>query len=69
MHTTADRMREQLGISDVTALWEDTFEFYKLSDVKVRKGDALFPRLDIDKELKELEKVKQDKMATKDKHR
>lgn len=69
MHTTADRMREQLGISDVTALWEDTFEFYKLSDVKVRKGEALFPRLDIDKELKELEKVKQDKMATKDKHR
>lgn len=69
MHTTADRMREQLGISDIPAIWEDTFEFYKLKDVRVNKGEALFPRLDIDKELKELENVKQDKVATKDKHK
>lgn len=69
MHTTSDRMREQLGISDIPALWEDTFEFYKLKGVKVSKGDALFPRLDIEKELKELDEVKQDKMATKNKHK
>lgn len=69
MHSTSDRMREQLGISDIPALWEDTFEFYKLKGVKVSKGDALFPRLDIEKELKELDEVKQDKMATKNKHK
>lgn len=67
MHTTSDRMRQQLGISDVEPVWNDAFEFYKLESVTVHKGDALFPRLDIEKELKELEAVKQDKVATKDK--
>jgi methionyl-tRNA synthetase len=28
MHTTSDRMREQLGLADVEGVWEDAFEFY-----------------------------------------
>ena len=43
MHTTTDRMRA-----------EDAFEFYQMDGCKVEKGDMLFPRLDIDKELEEL---------------
>ena len=54
MHTTTDRMREQLGLADVPVVWEDAFEFYKMDGCKVEKGDMLFPRLDIDKELEEL---------------
>ena len=51
MHTTSDRMREQLGLSDVPAVWEDAFEFYQMEGAEAHKGDQLFPRLDIDKEL------------------
>ena len=54
MHTTTDRMREQLGLAGVPVVWEDAFEFYKMDGCEVRKGDMLFPRLDIDKELEEL---------------
>ena len=54
MHTTSDRMRDQLGITDVPAVWEDAFEFYKMEGCEAHKGDQLFPRLDIDKELEAL---------------
>ena len=54
MHTTTDRMRDQLGIADVPVVWEDAFDFYKMDGCEVHKGDMLFPRLDIDKELEEL---------------
>ena len=54
MHTTTERMRSQLGLADVPVVWEDAFEFYQMDGCKVEKGDMLFPRLDIDKELEEL---------------
>ena len=57
MHTTSDRMRAQLGLSGVEAVWEDAYEFYKMDGCSVEKGDMLFPRLDIDKELEELGEI------------
>ena len=54
MHTTTDRMREQLGLSDVPVVWEDAFRFYQMYGCEVHKGEILFPRLDIEKELEEL---------------
>ena len=54
MHSTTEEIRRQLGIAGVVK-WEDAFEFDKLDANKVCRGDALFPRLDIEKELKELE--------------
>ena len=54
MHTTSDRMRDQLGLADVPAVWEDAFEFYKMEGAECHKGEQLFPRLDIDKELEAL---------------
>ena len=51
MHTTSERMREQLGLADVEAKWEDAFTFYQMDGCKVQKGEVLFPRLDIEKEL------------------
>lgn len=57
MHTTSERMRDQLGLSDKEAVWEDAYEFYQMDGCKVEKGEILFPRLDIDKELEELGKI------------
>ena len=59
MHTTSERMRDQLGLSEVQTKWEDTFEFYQMAGNKVCKGDQLFPRLDIDKELEVLEQMRE----------
>lgn len=55
MHTTSKEIRKQLGISDVDVTWEDAFVFDVLGGEKVKKGPAIFPRLDIEKELEELE--------------
>ncbi len=57
MHTTTEKIRQQLGIEDVV-VWEDTLTFEKLSGNKVVRGEAIFPRLDIEKELEELEALK-----------
>ncbi|MCT4632297.1 MAG: methionine--tRNA ligase [Firmicutes bacterium] len=61
MHHTSRGIWEQIGIeeSELTA-WESTLEFgaYK-SGTKVKKGKALFPRLDVKKELEELEKIRE----------
>ncbi|MBQ6623660.1 MAG: methionine--tRNA ligase [Mogibacterium sp.] len=57
MHTTSDRMREQLGISDKEAVWKDAYEFYMMDGAKVEKGEILFPRIDIDKELEALSEI------------
>ena len=54
MHTTSERMRDQLGISEIPVVWEDAFEFYQMEGAEAHKGDQLFPRLDIDKELEAL---------------
>ncbi len=62
MHTTSEKMREQLGISDQPVKWEDALTFDGVGAVKVKKGRPLFPRLDIDRELSELEDIKAKKM-------
>lgn len=59
MPTTPDKIRKQLGIGDHGDLktWESLGEFGKIpAGTKVQKGEAIFPRLDIKKELEELEK-------------
>ena len=57
MHTTSDKIREQLGMSDKPILWEDTERFDMVGGEKVTKGEAIFPRIDIEKELEELSKI------------
>ncbi len=54
---TSPEIRKQLGISgDFT--WDDCKVFGKEATYKVCKGDIIFPRIDIEKELAELEKKK-----------
>ena len=51
MHTTSDAIRKQLGLWYAEVAWEDAFEFEMMNGEQVKKGAAIFQRLDIDKEL------------------
>ncbi len=54
MHTTAKNIRKQLGIWYSEPEWDDASVFDMLEGDQVKKGDPIFPRLDIEKELEEL---------------
>ncbi|MCQ2554399.1 MAG: methionine--tRNA ligase [Clostridia bacterium] len=56
MHTTSAKIREQLGLN-YEILWDDAVRFDMSEGNTVKKGDAIFPRLDIEKELKELSEI------------
>ena len=58
MHTTSDKIRKQLGLWYADVAWEDALQFEMMQGEQVKKGDAIFPRLDIEKELQELESMK-----------
>ncbi len=58
MHTTSAKIRQQIGVSG-DPVWEDALVFDVLAGQKVCKGEAIFPRLDVKKELEELEAMKQ----------
>jgi len=58
MHTTSGKIREQLGIRNADVRWEDAFVFDMLGGETVKKGEAIFPRLDVEKELEALEALK-----------
>ena len=54
MHTTSKEIRKQMGLWYSDVVWEDAFEFEMMYGEQVKKGPAIFPRLDIEKELAEL---------------
>lgn len=54
MHTTSDAIRKQMGLWYADVAWEDAYTFEAMCGEQVKKGDAIFPRLDIEKELEEL---------------
>ncbi|MDD6920639.1 MAG: methionine--tRNA ligase [Eubacteriales bacterium] len=63
MHNTATKMQTQLGILTGEFNWDDTMQFEKIAgDVKVEKGEPIFPRMDVEKELEELEDINKAKM-------
>ncbi len=58
MHTTAETIREQMGLDPDDVKWNDAFVFDMMGGQQVKKGSPIFPRLDIEKELEELEAMK-----------
>lgn len=58
MHTTSAEIRKQLGLWYAEVAWEDAFVFEMMEGEQVKKGNPIFPRLDIEKELEELEALK-----------
>ncbi len=57
MHTTSDKIRKQMGLWYADVAWEDAFTFDMMQGEQVKKGEAIFPRLDIEKELAALEEM------------
>jgi len=65
MHTTSDEIRKQLGLWYSDVVWEDATEFNMMYQEKVKKGPAIFPRIDIEKELVELSEIAKAEAAKK----
>ncbi len=64
MNETANKIYKQLGISKEADIltWESTHEFGQIKEgTKVLKGEVLFPRIDVQKEVEELEEMFSDK--------
>lgn len=63
MNDTAKNIYNQLGINDENLMtWESTKTFGLIKEnTKVEKGNALFPRLDVEKEVEELQELFCDK--------
>ncbi|NLP30308.1 MAG: methionine--tRNA ligase [Clostridiales bacterium] len=66
MHTTSTEIRKQLGLWYAEPEWKDTEVFDAMDGEKVKKGEAIFPRMDIEKELSELEKMNEDNTPKKE---
>ena len=59
MHTTSKKIRKQLGLWYADVAWEDAFVFDAMGGEQVKKEDAIFPRLDMEKELDALAHIQE----------
>ena len=58
MPTTMTRALEQIGADEAAATYDNADKFGVLPlDVTVKKGEALFPRIDVEKEIEELNSI------------
>lgn len=58
MPTTMPRALEQIGADEAAATYDNADKFGVLPlDVTVKKGEALFPRIDVEKEIEELNSI------------
>ena len=48
-----------MGLWQEEPQWQDASTFAMMGGQQVKKGEPIFPRLDIEKELKELEELQQ----------
>lgn len=60
MHTTSEKIFESIGLAGNSVEWEEAFEFDKLGGAIIKKGEALFPRIDVEKELERLQKEQEE---------
>ena len=59
MNATSKKIRQQMGLWQEEPQWQDASTFAMMGGQQVKKGELIFPRLDIEKELKELEELQQ----------
>ena len=59
MHATSKKIRKQLGVWYSEVAWEDAFVFDMMNGEQVKKDEAIFPRLDIEKELDALARIQE----------
>jgi methionyl-tRNA synthetase len=58
MHSTTMEIRSQLGLGQEEPRWEEAFHFNKMGGERVKRGQPIFPRMDVEAELEELEAMK-----------
>lgn len=58
MPDTAKKIQHQIGINENICTWDSIFEWGAIPDnIRVNKGESLFPRIDLNEEIKELENL------------
>ncbi len=60
---TLEKIANQLGFSDDLLSFDSIEEFGKLKEFTAKKGDVIFPRIDIEKELEEIKKAQDEEKA------
>jgi methionyl-tRNA synthetase len=59
MHSTTMEIRRQLGIENQEPVWDDAFHFHRMGGEEVKRGEPIFPRMDVEAELEALEAMKE----------
>jgi methionyl-tRNA synthetase len=60
---TSRKINEQFGFTENVATWESLAQFGNaIAGIKVKRGELLFPRIDVDKKLEELDKIREEAM-------
>ncbi|MDO6354984.1 methionine--tRNA ligase [Caloramator sp. CAR-1] len=57
MPDTSRKINEQFNFGGKVVTWDSILEFGNLERVSVKRGELLFPRIDVEKKLEELEKL------------
>ena len=61
--STSPRINAQLGIDESLTTWESIQKFGGIKPgIRVNKGEIIFPRIDVDKKLQELEKLREEQI-------
>ena len=63
LYHTSEEIRKQIGADGDPVVWDDTRRFDLMNGKTVKRGEPIFPRLDIEKELAELDEIQQKQMA------
>jgi len=60
---SSKKINEQLGVGEELLTWESIGKFGAIKPgTKVNRGEVIFPRIDVDKKLEELEKVREEQI-------
>ncbi len=60
---TASKINSQFGFTEDILTWESTKEFGRIKEgTTVKRGELLFPRIDVEKKLEELDKIREASM-------
>ncbi|MDD6254988.1 MAG: methionine--tRNA ligase [Eubacteriales bacterium] len=63
IHHSSEEIRQQMGIADEPVVWDETRKFDLMNGQKVKRGKPIFPRLDVEKEIKELNRIQAEQIA------
>lgn len=64
---TSKKINEQFGFNGEITTWDSIKDFGRIEDgLKVKRGELLFPRIDIDKKLEELDRIREEQIKARE---